>query len=98
MAQNSSSKTTKTTWSLNKISMYTIIAVAVLYLISMILSLVGVNSKIVGALQGIATAVMVCITAVLAWRYVKNKQAVWKILYVVCLLLVVVGVIIPLVV
>ena len=102
-SSKSSSRTTTTRsssnrWGLNKISMYTLVAVALLYVISMILSLVGVNLKIVAALQGVATAIMICIVAVLAWRYVKPKQAVWKVLYILSLLLVIAGVIVPLVV
>ncbi len=104
MAEKKSTKTTKSTsttkssgLTLNKFSLYTIIAVAVLYLVSMILSLCGVNFKIIAALQGVATAIMICIVAVLAWRYVSKKQAVWKVLYIVCLLVVIAGVIIPLV-
>lgn len=104
MAEKKNTKTTKTSsntkssvWSLNKISLYIIVAVAVLYLVSMILSLVGVSFKIVAALQGVATAIMICIVAVLAWRYVSKKQTVWKILYIVCLLVVIAGVIVPLI-
>lgn len=102
MAEKKSTKTTTkkssgSPWSLNKVSFYVIVSVAVLYLVSMVLSLVGVNFKIVAALQGIATAIMICIVAVLAWRYVAKKQTVWKVLYVVCLLVVIAGVIIPLI-
>ena len=105
MAEKKNTKSTKTTttttkksgsgWSLNKVSLWVIIAGAVLYLVSMILSLVGINFKVVAALQGVATAIMICIVAVLAWRYVAKKQTVWKVLYIVCLLVVIAGVIIP---
>lgn len=95
--KSSSSKST-TVWGLNKISMYVIVAVAILYLVSMILSLAEVNLKVVSALQGVATAIMICITAVLAWRYVVKKPTVWKVLYFVCLLVVIAGVIVPLIV
>ena len=97
------SKTTKSTTKksgengLNKISMYTIIAVAILYCIGLILSLCGTSFKIVNALQGLATAIMICIVAILAWKYCKNKQSVWKVLYFICLLIVIVGIIIPLI-
>lgn len=84
-------------WSLNKVSMYTICVAAILYLVSMILSLCGVNFKIVSALQNAATAIMIIIVSILAWRYVSKKPAVWKVLYVVCLLVVIVGIIIPLI-
>ncbi len=106
----SSTTTTKTTtstkstrrsgsgvWGLNKISFWCIGAMAILYLISSILSLCGVSLKAVLVLQGLATAVAICLVAVLAWRYVKNKQTVWKVLYVVLLLVVLLGIIIPLV-
>ncbi len=84
--------------SLNKISFWLIVATAILYLVAMILHLVGVNSVIVSALQAIATAIMIVVVAILAWRYVRNKPTVWKVLYIVCLLVVIVGIIIPLVI
>lgn len=102
--QSKSTKTTKsssskkTVWSLNKISMWTICAAAILYLVSLILSLCGVNFKVVSALQNLATAIMIVIVSILAWRYVAKKPAVWKVLYIVCLLVVIAGIIVPLVV
>ncbi len=95
--KSSQTKSSSTAWGINKISMWTIVAVAVLYLISMILSLAGVNLKVVSAMQGLATAIMICIVGVLAWRYVAKKPTVWKVLYIVCILVVVAGVIIPLI-
>lgn len=86
------------TWGLNKISFYAIGAVAILYLIASILALCGINLKVVSALQGLATAVVICIVAFLAWKYVRSKQTVWKVLYFVLLLVVLLGVILPLVV
>lgn len=102
-SKSTSTKTTRSSssgssWGLNKVSMYTIVAVALLYVISMVLSLVGVSFKIVGALQGLATAVMICIVSILAWRYVAYKPMVWKVLYIICLILVICGVVVPLVV
>lgn len=88
----------KSTVSLNKVSFYLIAATAVLYLVAMILSLCSVNLRIVGALQGVATACIIIVAAILAWRYVSKKPAVWKVLYIVCLLVVIIGIIIPLVV
>lgn len=85
------------TWGLNKISFWCIGAMAIFYLIASILSLCGVTSKVIPALQGIATALGICIVAYVAWRYVKPKQTVWKVLYFVLLLVVILGIIIPLV-
>lgn len=84
-------------WGLNKISFWCIGAMAILYLIASILALCGLTMKVVLALQGLATALAICLVACLAWRYVRNKQTVWKVLYVVFLLVVVLGIIIPLV-
>lgn len=92
--------TTRTVWSLNKISMYTLCAVAVLYLLGIVFSMLSFNgaATVARALQGIATAFMICIVSVLAWRYVSKKQTVWKVLYFVCLLVVLLGIILPLVI
>lgn len=97
-SSSSSSSSRSGVWGLNKISFWTIVAVTVLFAVSLVLSAVGVNSKIVSALQGVATAIMICIVAVLAWRYVRNKPIVWKVLYIICLLIVVAGIIVPLVI
>ncbi len=99
-SSSSSSKSSSNTvfgWSLNKISFYTIGAVAILYLVSAILALCSVNLKVVSILQGFATAILICIAAYLAWKYVRNKATVWKVLYFVLLLVVILGIILPLV-
>lgn len=96
-SKSSSSSSKKTMWGLNKISFWTIVAVTVLYAIALILSACGVSATAVSALQGIATAIMIVIVSILAWRYVKPKQMVWKVLYFVCLLIVIAGIIVPLV-
>ena len=88
---------TTTVWSLNKISFYLIVAIAVLHLVAMILSCVGLGGP-VRVLQGVANAIMICVVAVLAYRYVRNKPTVWLVLYIVVLLVVLVGIVIPLIV
>ena len=99
-----STKTTKSTsskrtvWGLNKISFWTIVAVTILYAIALILSACGVSVTSVSVLQGIATAIMIIIVAILAWKYVRPKQLIWKVLYFVCLLIVIAGIIVPLVI
>lgn len=97
---SSSSSSAKHTysWSVNKIAFYTICAVAILYLVSTILGACGVSLKVISALQGVATAMLIILASVLAWRYVAKKQMVWKVLFLVCLLVVILGIIIPLVV
>ena len=106
MAEQKKTTTTKTTtrkngifgWGINKISFYTIGAAAILYLIGMILAACGVGLKVVSILQNLAAAIMVCIVAFLAWKYVRSKPTVWKVLYFVFLAIVLVGIIIPLVI
>ena len=99
MANKSSSKSTKSSssfWGLNKISLWVLGVAALLYLVAMILSLVGVNAIAVTVLQNIAMAAMVVIVAILAWRYVRSKPTVWKVLYVFILLVVIACIIVPL--
>ena len=101
MANKSSSKSTtrksnSSFWGLNKISLWVLGAAALLYLVAMILSLVGVDAIAVTVLQNIAMAAMVVIVAILAWRYVRSKPTVWKVLYVFILLVVIACIIVPL--
>ncbi len=97
-SKSSSSSSKRSSWGLNKISFWTIVAVTVLYAIALILSACGINATVVNALQGLATAIMIVIVAILAWRYVRSKQMIWKVLYFVCLLIVIAGIIVPLVI
>lgn len=94
-SENKQKKTRSTTvWSLNKISFYLIVATAILYLVAMILSCVGLAGPVY-VLQSIANAIMICVVAVLAYRFVRNKPTVWLVLYIVVLLVVLVGIVIP---
>ena len=85
-------------WGINKIAFYTVCAVAIIYLVSAILGACKVQLKVISALQGLATAMLIILASVLAWRYVAKMQTVWKVLYIVCLLVVILGIILPLVV
>ena len=96
-SKSSKSSSSKNTWGLNKISFWTIVAVTILYAVALILSACGVSLSIVAILQGVATAVMIVIVAILAWRYVRPKPTIWKVLYFVCLLIVIAGIIVPLI-
>ncbi|MBQ7977610.1 MAG: hypothetical protein IJ301_03380 [Clostridia bacterium] len=94
--KSSSSSSKKKSWSLNEICFYVIGAVAILYLLGVILAACGLGA-VVGWLQGVATAIMISIVAFLGWKFVASKPMVWKVLYVVFLLVVLIGIIIPLV-
>ena len=93
-----SSSSSRGMWGLNKISFWLIVAITVLYAVALILSACGVSSLAVSVLQGIAAAAMIIVVAILAWRYVKPKPAVWKVLYFICLLIVIAGIIVPMVI
>ena len=96
-SSKSSSSSNSNKWGLNKISFWVIVAVTIIYAVSLVLGACGINLVVVSALQGVATAIMITIVAILAWRYVRPKQAVWKVLYFICLLIVIAGIIVPLV-
>lgn len=93
-----SSSSSSGMWGLNKISFWLIVAITILYAVALILSACGVSSLAVSVLQGIAAAAMIIVVAILAWRYVKPKPAVWKVLYFICLLIVIAGIIVPMVI
>ncbi len=84
-------------WGLNKISFYLLGAVAILYLIGLVLAAIDATklATAVTILQALATAMMICVVGVLGWKYVRPKQMVWKVLYVMIMLIIVVGIIVP---
>lgn len=95
MAKKSNNNNNKGSgWSLNKISFWLIVATAILYLVGMILSCVHLAGPAM-ILQNVANALMICVVAVLAYRYVRNKPTVWLVLYIVVLLVVLAGIVIP---
>lgn len=83
-------------WGINKLSFWLIVITAILYLVATILHVVGLSATLVGALQSIASAIMICVVAVLGWRYVRNRSISWKVLYIVVLLVVLLGIVLPL--
>ena len=98
-ASNKSATTNNgSVWTLNKASFYVICASAILYLIGAVLAMFDLQLKIVSALQGVASAMTISIVAIIAWRYVRHKTTAYQILYLVCLLVVLIGIILPLVV
>lgn len=88
--------------SLNKISFWLLVSAAILYVVGIVLSAVarltggtGILRSVTSYLQAVAAALMVCVVAVLAWRHVANKPAIWKVLYFIVLLIVLAGLVIP---
>lgn len=96
--KSSSSPRRRTVWGLNKISFWLLGAAAILYLIGLILAAVNASklATAVSVMQALATALMICVVAVLGWRYVRPKQTVWLVLYFTFMLVIVAGIIVPL--
>ena len=82
-------------WSLNKISFWLMVAAAIILLVGMILKFIPGASAAAGWLLSVVTAFMVCVVAVLAYRFIRKKPTVWLVLYIVVLLVVLVGIVIP---
>lgn len=84
-------------WSLNKISFWAITIISLMYLVAGILRLVDANNLAAAAnwIGAVATAVSMCIVAILAFRYVRHLPIVWMILYIIVLLILLVFIILP---
>ncbi|MCM1289333.1 MAG: hypothetical protein NC132_01595 [Corallococcus sp.] len=84
-------------WSLNKISFWALTVVALMYLVSGILRLVDANNLAAAAgwVGAVASAIAICIVAILAYRYIRNKPVVWLVLYILVLLIVLVFIVLP---
>ena len=96
MAKKTNNNNNEPRWpGVNKISFWLMVAAAVVLLIGMVFKFIPSVSAVAGWLLSIVTAAMTCVVAVLAFRYVRNKPIVWIVLYVVVLLVVLAGIIIP---
>ncbi len=85
-----------TKWSLRKVAFLTIVALGVLHLVSAFLAIFNLQS-VVSGLQAVASAIATAVVAVLSWSYAAERNKEWKIIYFICLLVVVIGMIVPLV-
>lgn len=81
--------------SLNKVAFWLLVTAAILYILGMVFSFFDALANVFGLLLAVASAMMVCVVAVLAWRYVAHKEVVWKVLYFIVLLVALVGLILP---
>ncbi len=97
-SSSSSSSNGSRMWSMNKISFWTIVVASIIYLLGVVLGkLVPSLGMLVGIAQSIIIVVMTTIVAIHAWKFVRNKQTIWIVLFVVCLLVILVGIILGLV-
>ena len=90
-------KENKTTF-LSKISFWTIFLVTILYATSIILSVLNIQTWIIGAISSVATGLLVLIAALQGWNYVKAKAVLYKIVYIICLAVVIAGIVVPMVI
>lgn len=97
-SSSSSSSGGSRMWSMNKISFWTIVVASIVYLLGVVLGkLVPSLGVLVGIAQSIVIVVMTTIVAIHAWKFVRNRQTIWIVLFVVCLLVILVGIILGLV-
>ena len=96
MAKKSNNNNNGPRWpGLNKISFWLIVSAAILLLVGIVFKFIPSVSAVAGWLLSIVTAIMTCVVAVLAYRYIRNKPTVWLVLYIVVLLVVIAGIVIP---
>lgn len=80
---------------LNSISFAVICLVAIILLVSAILTAVGVYPDVASILKEIAIVVSILLVALYAWNYVKTLNFGWKLSYFLCILVIVLGFILP---
>ena len=97
-SSSSSNSSGSRMWSMNKISFWTIVVASIVYLLGVVLGkLVPSLGVLVSIAQSIVIVVMTTIVAIHAWKFVRNRQTIWIVLFVVCLLVILVGIILGLV-
>lgn len=90
------SKNPKTANSIEKqLAFFTLCFIAILYLITMILHLCGVQPRAVSIMNTVATILLLIVAAIAGWRYVENKETVWKVLYIVVILVILACIVVP---
>ncbi len=71
---------------------------AVLYLIALILDFINVSiPTVIDTMRSVASMITMCIVGMLGWKFVRNRAAWCKALYILLILIVVVCVVTPIV-
>ena len=100
-SKKSESSKRSSVWSLNKISFWLIVATAALYLTAALLAALStviepkISLAITHAAMAVAEALTICVVGVLGWRYVRGKGTAWIVLYILVLLVIAVGIVLP---
>ncbi len=82
-------------WSLNKISFWALTIAALVYLLAQVFRWIPGVASAANWVGMVASAIMLCIVAILAWRYVRGKGTVWMVLYFIVLLIAIAFIILP---
>ncbi|MFW5780825.1 MAG: hypothetical protein ACOCWI_05180 [Bacillota bacterium] len=78
-----------------KVAFYTFIFAAIIYLIQALLSFVNISSGVLQAIQSIVIIVLFAVTGVAGWQFCKTKSFVYKLLYFISVLIILVSVVLP---
>jgi hypothetical protein len=83
--------------SLSKIAFYTFIVAAAVYLLQAILGKIGVQSNILQTLQSVVIILLFLVTGFMGWRYCRTKKFLIKLLYLICVIIIIVAVVLPII-
>ena len=83
---------------LSKVSFWTIFLITLVYATSIVLSILEIEAWIIGTLNSISTGLLVLIAAFHGWQYVTSKAILYKIVYIICLAVVIAGIVVPMVI
>lgn len=81
---------------LNAVAFYSIIIAAIVYLLNLVLTKIGVNFFLLPILQNTAEAVIIILGMILGWRYASKRNIAIKIAYLVSFLVILACIVIPL--
>ncbi|MDD4315828.1 MAG: hypothetical protein PHC84_01555 [Clostridia bacterium] len=80
---------------LAKVAFYTFIVAALVYLVQSILGKLNVQSNILQTMQSVVIIMLFIVTGVVGWRFCRTKKLPAKLLYFVCVIIIIVAVVLP---
>lgn len=91
MSKNSSNFT------ISKLAFFTFVLAGVAYLVQAILQRLGVSSEILQTLQSVIVILLFVVTGVSGWKYCRYKKFLHKLLYIICVIIILVAVVLPII-
>lgn len=82
---------------LAKVAFFTFVVAAAVYLLQAILGKLGVQSNILSTLQSVVIILLFAVTALVGWKYCRTKKFLIKLLYFICVIIIIVAVVLPIV-